>query len=100
VAQVSKVKRAGSMFALVEAKPTAKLDQAREVLLVWFKARVEPAPAAADARPAPSSAPAGDSATATPAGTPPAPAATPPASAPVTTPSPETAAPPAQAGGQ
>ena len=46
VAQVSKVKRAGSTFALVEAKPTAKLDQAREVLLVWFKARVEPVPAA------------------------------------------------------
>ncbi len=37
VAQVSKVKRAGSTFALVEAKPTARLDQAREVLLVWFK---------------------------------------------------------------
>ena len=46
VAQVSKVKRAGSTFALVEAKPTAKLDQAREVLLVWFKERVEPVPAA------------------------------------------------------
>ena len=38
VAQVSKVKRAGSTFALVEARPTAKLDRAREVLLVWFKA--------------------------------------------------------------
>jgi len=37
VARVSKVKRAGSTFALVEAKPTAKLDQAREVLLIWFK---------------------------------------------------------------
>jgi len=54
VAQVSKVKRAGSMFALVEAKPTAKLDQAREVLLVWFKARAEPAPAAGDAGSTPS----------------------------------------------
>ncbi len=43
VALVSKVRRAGSMFALVEAKPTAKLDQAREVLLVWFQPRVEPA---------------------------------------------------------
>lgn len=40
VARVSKVKRAGSTFATVEAKPTAKLDQAREVLLVWFKAPV------------------------------------------------------------
>jgi rod shape-determining protein MreC len=38
VAQVSKVKRAGTTFALVEARPTAKLDRAREVLLVWFKA--------------------------------------------------------------
>ena len=37
VAQVSRVKRAGSTFALVEARPTARLDQAREVLLVWFK---------------------------------------------------------------
>jgi hypothetical protein len=37
VAQVSKVKRAGSTFAVVEAKPTAQLDRAREVLLVWFK---------------------------------------------------------------
>lgn len=38
VAQVSKVRRAGSTFALVEARPTAQLDRAREVLLVWFKA--------------------------------------------------------------
>jgi rod shape-determining protein MreC len=37
VAQVSRVKRAGSTFALVEARPTAKLDQAREVLLAWFE---------------------------------------------------------------
>jgi rod shape-determining protein MreC len=57
VAQVSKVKRAGSTFALVEAKPTARLDQAREVLLVWFKPRAEPAPAAADAPAPPSSTP-------------------------------------------
>jgi rod shape-determining protein MreC len=45
VAQVSKVKRAGSTFALVEARPTAKLNRAREVLLVWFKALPEPAQA-------------------------------------------------------
>jgi rod shape-determining protein MreC len=60
VARVSKVKRAGSTFALVEARPTAKLDQAREVLLIWFKEPVfetEPAatpvviPPAADAKP-------------------------------------------------
>ncbi len=38
VAQVTKVKRAASAtFALVEARPTAKLDRDREVLLVWFK---------------------------------------------------------------
>jgi rod shape-determining protein MreC len=59
VAQVSTVKRAGSMFALVEAKPTARLDQAREVLLVWFKERVEAAPAATGAATATPTAPAG-----------------------------------------
>ena len=54
VAQVTKVKRAASAtFALVEARPTAKLDRDREVLLVWFKPPVfapaqpaEPKPAA------------------------------------------------------
>jgi rod shape-determining protein MreC len=54
VAKVSKVKRAGSTFALVEAKPAAQLDRAREVLLVWFKAPVfdaemQPPPATAGA---------------------------------------------------
>ena len=96
VAQVSKVKRAGSMFAVVEAKPTAKLDQAREVLLVWFKARVEPAPVATDTA---ATAAVDSAAAAAPTKTPPAPAATPPASAPVPKPSPATAAQPAQAGG-
>jgi rod shape-determining protein MreC len=90
VAQVSKVKRAGSTFALVEAKPTARLDQAREVLLVWFKPRVEPAAAAATAQPVPSGTPADVPATAAPA----------PAPAPATAPSPETVTPPAQAGGE
>ena len=57
VAQVSKVKRAASAtFALVEARPTAKLDRDREVLLVWFKPPVfapeKPAEAAAAAAPA------------------------------------------------
>lgn len=75
VAQVSKVKRAGSTFALVEAKPTAKLDQAREVLLVWFKPPADPAPVPID----------GDAQTAPP-GTP--------------IDKPATAAPPAQAGGE
>lgn len=66
VAQVTKVKRAASAtFALVEARPTAKLDRDREVLLVWFKPPVfapaqpaEPKPAAtkpADKKPAESS---------------------------------------------
>jgi rod shape-determining protein MreC len=78
VARVSRVKRAGSTFALVEAKPTARLDQAREVLLVWFQPPAAPAPAPATSAPATSS----------------------PAEAPVTTPSPAPAAPPAQAGGE
>ena len=86
VAQVAKVKRAGSTFALVEAKPTAKLDQAREVLLVWFKERVESVPAAT-----------GTEAAAT---TSPTPAATPPASSPAAAPPPATPAPQAQAGGE
>jgi rod shape-determining protein MreC len=50
VAQVTRVKRAASAtFALVEAKPTAKLDRDREVLLAWFKPppiTEAPAPAA------------------------------------------------------
>jgi hypothetical protein len=66
------MKRAGSTFALVEARPTARLDQAREVLLVWFKERVEPAPAATSAA----------------------------GGEPATTPPPETPAPQAQAGGE
>jgi rod shape-determining protein MreC len=69
VAQVSKVKRAGSTFALVEARPTAELNRAREILLVWFK---ELPQAAEPAAPAPE--------TGTPAATPPA-AVAPPAPA-------------------
>jgi rod shape-determining protein MreC len=56
VARVTRVKRAGSTFALVDARPTARLDQAREVLLIWFKEPVfgsapatGPAAAATDA---------------------------------------------------
>ena len=72
VAQVSKVKRAGSTFALVEARPTAQLDRAREVLLVWFKAlpvpseAEDPQPAAQAPKPAqapPARAPAAGAAT-------------------------------------
>lgn len=38
VAKVTAVKRdASATFAVVEARPTAKLDRAREVLLAWFK---------------------------------------------------------------
>jgi len=58
VAQVTKVKRAASAtFALVEARPTAKLDRDREVLLVWFKPPVfEPEKPAAAAAPVPAAA--------------------------------------------
>jgi hypothetical protein len=55
VAEVTKVERAATAtFAKVEARPTARLDRAREVLLVWFRPPVpaEPpavAPAASDA---------------------------------------------------
>jgi len=70
VAQVTKVRRVGSTFATVEAKPTAGLDRAREVLLVWFKpppvttppaqavAPNEAAPAPAAEAPQPTRAPA------------------------------------------
>jgi rod shape-determining protein MreC len=52
VAEVTQVKRAGSTFALVEARPTAQLDRDREVLLAWFtplvtEAALAPAPAPA-----------------------------------------------------
>jgi rod shape-determining protein MreC len=90
VAQVSKVKRAGSTFALVEARPTAQLDRAREVLLVWFKALPVPAESAAgivetDTAAAPKP-------TATAPATPPA---KPPVTAPVTAPAPSPTASPA-----
>lgn len=53
VAQVTRVRRASSAtFALVEARPTARLDRDREVLLVWFKPPVS-APAASTAATAP-----------------------------------------------
>jgi rod shape-determining protein MreC len=56
VAEVTRVDRtAAATFALVDARPTARLDRNREVLLVWFTppvAPLEPAPAATEPAPA------------------------------------------------
>jgi len=53
VAEVTRVDRtAAATFALVDARPTARLDRNREVLLVWFTppaAPLEPAPDATGA---------------------------------------------------
>jgi rod shape-determining protein MreC len=49
VAQVTRVRRSGSTFATVEARPTAGLDRARDVLLVWFKPPPPSEPAEASA---------------------------------------------------
>lgn len=117
VAQVTKVKRSGSTFATVEARPTAGLDRARDVLLVWFTPPPpsEPATAVApdgtiDGKPAATSPAASTTPGATPASrpaaTPAAPGATPAARpAPTPTPTPTPAAPartaePAPAGGE
>jgi rod shape-determining protein MreC len=52
VAEVTRVDRtAAATFALVEARPTARLDRDREVLLVWFDSpvtQVTPATESAD----------------------------------------------------
>jgi rod shape-determining protein MreC len=84
VAEVTKVEQAATAtFSKVEARPTAHLDRAREVLLVWFRPPVpavpqaEPAPAAAPdkgpaATPAPTRAPSPPADTGTGARTPPA----------------------------
>ncbi len=49
VAAVTRVDRtAAATFALVEARPTARLDRDREVLLVWFDSPVTPATESAD----------------------------------------------------
>jgi len=64
VAEVTRVERnAAATFAVVDARPTARLDRDREVLLVWFD---PPAPAAAAEEPAEPTA-AADSASAPPA---------------------------------
>jgi rod shape-determining protein MreC len=92
VGQVSRVKRSGSTFAVVEAHPTAKLDRDREVLLVWFRPLPEPTVSATPTTPtgkpaatAPAEKPAGK-----PAGTP---AATAPANKPGTAGAPPVSAP-------
>jgi rod shape-determining protein MreC len=54
IAEVTQVVRnASTTFALVDARPTARLDRDREVLLVWFDPPVaeEPPPAAETAPP-------------------------------------------------
>jgi rod shape-determining protein MreC len=66
VAEVTKVEHAATAtFAKVEARPTAHLDRAREVLLVWFRPAVpaedEAAPAAAATIESPPAAPAAGS---------------------------------------
>lgn len=54
VARISKIERNSSdTFALVEAKPLAQLDRAREVLLLWFEPPVAEAEAPAVEKPAP-----------------------------------------------
>jgi len=64
VAEVTRVERnAAATFAVVDARPTARLDRDREVLLVWFD---PPAPAAPAEEPAEPTA-AADSASAPPA---------------------------------
>ncbi len=65
VAEVTRVDRtAAATFALVEARPTARLDRDREVLLVWFDPPVTPAePAEAVPTDPADSAPAGTPAT-------------------------------------
>jgi hypothetical protein len=74
VARVTAVKRAGSTFASVEARPTAKLNQAREVLLIWFKAPAFEAETLANPAPAAAASPASGTTPANVAASAPAPA--------------------------
>jgi len=54
VAEVTRVERnPAETFAQVEAKPTAKLDRDREVLLVWFVTPTRESPPAEDVKDAP-----------------------------------------------
>jgi rod shape-determining protein MreC len=100
VAEVTNVKRAGATFALVDARPTAQLDRAREVLLAWFK----PAVTEAALAPAGAGTPAPAAPGSTAPGAPPVPTTAPaaaPATEPATAPAPgpgSTPAPSADAG--
>jgi rod shape-determining protein MreC len=67
VAEVTRVERnPAATFAVVDARPTARLDRDREVLLVWFDTTPEvgptdtAAPATGDTTPAAAVTPAGD----------------------------------------
>jgi rod shape-determining protein MreC len=61
VAEVTRVDRtAAATFALVDARPTARLDRNREVLLVWFTPPVAPLEPATDAPGAAAAAPAAE----------------------------------------
>jgi rod shape-determining protein MreC len=63
VAEITRVDRsAAATFALVDARPTARLDRNREVLLVWF---TEPAPEAPEVASPTAAAPAAADATRT-----------------------------------
>ncbi|HMN44455.1 MAG TPA: rod shape-determining protein MreC [Povalibacter sp.] len=92
VATITKVERDPSAtFAVVEARPLAQLDRAREVLLLWVDPSTQPAPpapAVKPARPAPSTAPA------SPPPTTASPATTEPTSAPEASDEPTTPPPP------
>jgi rod shape-determining protein MreC len=53
VAEITRVDRsAAATFALVDARPTARLDRNREVLLVWFNAPQTPVESATPVEPA------------------------------------------------
>ena len=70
VAEVTRVDRtAAATFALVDARPTARLDRNREVLLVWFDSPAAPSEPTVDVAPeaaasGAAAAPAGDAAAA------------------------------------
>lgn len=74
VAKVTRIKRAGSTFATVDARPTAGLDRARDVLLVWFQELAPSEPAAPPAPAASEGAPPAGTGAAEPASATPAPA--------------------------
>jgi len=80
VAEVTRLERdPAATFAVVDARPTARLDRDREVLLVWFETPVQDTPA--DGETAPASTPPGQDAPAGQAAAPAAAPAAPPAGA-------------------